>query len=159
IDSDSKDLQNLYARWNYRITPDLKTFFAFNYIKDSGNSYWGTPIVPVAFSGPFATSGVVSGSAFSHSYNNNFLGPVTIDQRTLPANYNVLDNFTGAEQLWLRAGFEWSPSAAISFKNQSYAYQAKRTFRDSETYAFNTDVQAIDRDRFFVSHEHKVAGN
>jgi len=159
IDDDSKDLRNIYARWNYLATPDVKTFFAVNYIKDAGNSYWGTPVVPVEFAGPFATSGAVSGSAFSHSFNNNFLGPVTIDSRTRTTNYNVLDNFTGAEQLWLRSGFEWTPTAGVSFKNQSYAYWAKRRWLDSETYAFNTDTQTIDRDRFFVSHDQKVAGN
>jgi iron complex outermembrane receptor protein len=159
IDGDHKDLTNLYARWNYRVSNDLKTFFAVNYIKDAGNSYWGTPVVPVAFAGPNATSGVVSGSAFSHSFNNNFLGPVTIDSRTLRTNYNVLDNFTGATQLWLRTGFEWTPIDGITFKNHTYAYKAKRSWLDSETYAFNTATQTIDRDRFFVSHDHKVAGN
>ena len=159
IEGDHKDLTNLYARFNYRVTEDLKTFFAVNYIKDAGNSYWGTPLVPVAFAGQYATSGVVSGTAFSHTFNNNFLGPVTIDARTRATNYNVLDNLTGATQLWLRGGFEWSPIDGITFKNQTYAYEAQRRWLDSEFYAFNTDTQTIDRDRFFVSHDHRVAGN
>src|SRR5262249_51126239 len=96
---------------------------------------------------------------FSHSFNNNFLGPVTVDSRTRTTNYNVLDNFTGAPQLWLRSGFEWSPYDGISFKNQTYAYAAKRSFLDSESYAFNTDTQTIDRDRFFVGQQQQVIGN
>ena len=71
----------------------------------------------------------------------------------------MLDNFTGATQLWLRTGFEWTPIDGITFKNHTYAYTAKRSWLDSETYAFNTATQTIDRDRFFVSHDHKVAGN
>ena len=43
IDGDRKDLTNLSTRFNYRVSDDLKTFFAVNYIKDAGNSYWGTP--------------------------------------------------------------------------------------------------------------------
>ena len=81
IEGDHQDLTNMLRRFNYRVTEDLKTFFAVNYIKDAGNSYWGTPLVPVAFAGPYATNGVVSGTAFSHSFNNNFLGPVTIDSQ------------------------------------------------------------------------------
>jgi iron complex outermembrane recepter protein len=159
IDGDHKDLTNFSTRFNYLINPDLKTFFAVNYIKDSGNTYWGTPIVPAAFAGANATSGVVSGTAFSHSFNNNFLGPVTIDSRTLTTNYNVLDNFTGATQLWLRSGVEWTPLDGVTIKNQVYGYGAHRSWLDSETYAFNTDTQTIDRDRFFVSHDQKVVGD
>ena len=38
----------------------------------------------------------------------------------------------------------------ITVKNQSYYYQAKRHWLDSETYAFNHATSTIDRDRFFV---------
>jgi iron complex outermembrane receptor protein len=159
IDGDHQDFTNLATRFNYRVSSDVKTFLAINYLKDAGNSYWGTPVVPTSFAGPNAVNGVVSGNAFSHSFNNNFLGPVTIDSRTLTTNYNVLDNFTGATQLWLRGGVEWTPMDGVTLKNQSYAYGAHRSWLDSETYAFNTDTQLIDRDRFFVSHDQKVVGN
>jgi len=159
IDGDHQDFTNLATRFNYRVSSDVKTFLAINYLKDAGNSYRGTPVVPTSFAGPNAVNGVVSGSAFSHSFNNNFLGPVTIDSRTLTTNYNVLDNFTGATQLWLRGGVEWTPMDGVTLKNQSYAYGAHRSWLDSETYAFNTDTQLIDRDRFFVSHDQKVVGN
>jgi len=72
-----------------------KTFVAVEYRRDAGNSYWGTPLVPVAFAGPNATKGVVSGSTTTASFDPHDLGPVTIDSRTLKTNYNVLDNFTG----------------------------------------------------------------
>ena len=159
IDDDHKDLTNLSTRFNYRMSEVFKTFAEIEYRKDAGNSYWGTPLVPAAFAGPFATSGVVSGSAFSHSFDNNFLGPVTIDSRTLTTNYNVLDNFTGANELWVRGGFEWALADNLTLKSQVYYYHAKRSWLDSETYAFNTDTGTVDRDRFFVSHDQKVLGN
>jgi iron complex outermembrane recepter protein len=159
IDDDHKDLTNLSTRLNYRMSEVFRTFAAIEYRRDAGNSYWGTPVVPAAFAGPFATSGVVSGSAFSHSFNNNLLGPVTIDSRTLTTNYNVLDNFTGANELWLRGGFEWALTDNVTLKSQVYWYHAKRSWLDSETYAFNTDTGTVDRDRFFVSHDQKVFGN
>ena len=159
IDGDHQDFTNLATQFNYRVSSDLKTFLAVNYIKDAGNSYWGTPVVPTSFAGPNAVNGVVSGNAYSHSFNNNFLGPVTIDSRTLTTNYNVLDNFTGATQRWVRGGVEYSPVDGVTLKNQTYSYGAHRSWLDSETYAFNTDTQLIDRDRFFVSHDQRVVGN
>jgi iron complex outermembrane receptor protein len=159
IDGDHQDFTNIATRFNYKVSSDLKTFLAINYIKDAGNSYWGTPVVPTSFAGPNAINGVVSGNAYSHSFNNNFLGPVTIDSKTLTTNYNVLDNFTGATQLWLRGGVEYTPVDGVTLKNQTYSYGAHRSWLDSETYAFNTETQLIDRDRFFVSHDQKVLGN
>src|SRR4029077_6033411 len=164
IDGDHQDFTNLATRFNYRVSSDLKTFVAINYLKDAGNSYWGTPVVPTSFAGSNGTNGVVSGNAFSHSFNNNFLGPVTIDSRTLTTNYNVLDNFTGATELWLRGGFEWALTDNMTLKSQIYSYLAKRSWLDSETYALNYDIKTntatgVDRDRFFVSHDQKVFGN
>jgi iron complex outermembrane receptor protein len=116
-------------------------------------------VVPTSFAGAHGIGGVVSGFAVS-TFDGSIIAPVTIDQRTLKTNYNVLDNSTGAEELWLRSGFEWTPSAALTVKNQTYYYQAKRHFLDSETYAFNTTTNAtIDRDRFFVGHDQHLVGN
>ena len=141
------------------MTDYFKTFVAVEYKKDSGHAYWGTPVVPTSFAGPYAKSGVVSGSAVS-TFDGSIIAPVTIDSRTLKTNYNVLDNSTGAEELWLRTGFEWAPTNDVTVKNQTYYYQAKRHWLDSETYAFNTTTNStIDRDRFFVGHNQHLVGN
>jgi iron complex outermembrane receptor protein len=116
-------------------------------------------MVPTAFAGAHAIGGVVSGTAVS-TFDGSIIGPVTIDSRTLKTNYNVRDNSTGAEELWLRNGVEWAPSNDLTVKNQTYYYQAKRHWLDSETYAFNTTTNAtIDRDRFFVGHDQHLVGN
>src|SRR5262249_37512010 len=123
------------------------------------------PLVPVAFAGSNATSGIISGSGSLRSFVDPpfFLGPVTIDSRTLKTNYNVLDSFTGARELWLRSGFEWGVTDHVTLKSQVYAFQPKRTWLDSETYAFHPgatpDTGTIDRDRFMVAHDQKVYGN
>jgi iron complex outermembrane recepter protein len=169
IDDVHKDLTNVSARFNYRMSDVFKTFVAVEYRRDAGNSYWGTPVVPVSFAGPHATSGVVSGAnPRSLSFTGDTLvGPVTIDSRTLTTNYNVLDNFTGARELWLRTGFEWAVTDDVTLKSQVFAYQTKREWFDSETYAFKCSTAppspctdgTVDRDRFFVSHDQKVYGN
>lgn len=170
IDGDFRDLTGLSTQWNWRATDAFKTFMAIEYKKDSGHAYWGTPLVPTSFPGVVPVSGVVSGTAVS-AFSTNNLGPVTIDARTLSANYNVGDNATGAQDTWLRSGFEWTPLTNVTVKDQAYYYTAKRNWLDSETYAFGDVVlgppggpptcmpNTICRDRFAVSHFQNIVGN
>jgi iron complex outermembrane recepter protein len=162
-EGDWRALSDFSTQLNYRVTDTFKTFVAVEYKKDYGHSYWGTPLVPTSFAGSHAVSGVVSGNAVSTFFPNDNLGPVTIDSQTLNTNYNVADNATGAQELWLRNGYEWTPLNNVTVKDQVYYYQAKRNWLDSETYAFDDgSVLApgvIDRDRFFVTHDQHVIGD
>jgi iron complex outermembrane receptor protein len=159
IDDVNRDLSGLSTQLNYQATDAFKVFVAVEYRKDSGHAYWGTPVVPTSFAGSHAIGGVVSGSAVS-TFDGSIIAPVTIDSRTLKTNYNTLDNSTGAEELWLRTGFELALDHNVTLKNQTYYFQAKRHWLDSETYAFNTTTNAtIDRDRFFVGHDQRMVGN
>ncbi len=165
IDGDYRDLTELSGQFNYHVNSNLTTFVAIDYKKDSGHAYWGTPLVPTSFAGSNAKSGVVSGNAIS-AFSGDLIPMVTIDSRTLTTNYNVADNATGAQELWLRSGFEWTPLNNVTVKDQAYYYQAKRNWIDSETYAFgDSDLGAgcmpgtICRDRFFVDHNQHVVGN
>jgi iron complex outermembrane recepter protein len=158
IDGDFRNLSGLATQWNYRVTDTIKTFAAVEYKKDSGHAYWGTPMVPTTLPGVRPVSGVVSGTAVN-TFDGTIIGPVTIDSRTLSTNYNVADNATGAQELWLRSGFEWAPLTNVTVKDQVYGYQAKRNWIDSETYAFDNATSMIDRDRFFVTHNQHIVGN
>jgi iron complex outermembrane receptor protein len=158
IDGDFRNLTDLATQFNYRVTDTFKTFAAVEYKKDSGHAYWGTPVVPTSFAGAHAVNGVVSGTAAS-VFDGSIIGPVTIDSRTLTTNYNVANNATGSQDLWLRSGFEWAPLANVTVKDQVYFYQAKRNWIDSETYAFDNATSSIDRDRFSVTHDQHIIGN
>jgi len=162
IDGDYTNLTNFSTQFNYRVTDSFKVFGAIEYNQDHGHAYWGTPLVPISFAGPFAISGVVSGFATS-AFDGSLLGPLTVDSRTLTTNYNVADNSIGANQLWLRSGFEWAVNSNVTVKDQVYDYRARRHWYDSETYAFDTGTviapNMIDRDRFFVTHDQHVFGN
>jgi iron complex outermembrane receptor protein len=158
IDGDYQNLTNFSGQLNYKVTDRFKVFGAIEYRRDEGHSYWGTPLVPISFAGPYAINGVVSGTAVN-TFNGSILGPLTVDSRTLTTNYNVADNSTGAQQLWLRGGFEWAVNNDVTVKNQVYDYRAKRHWYDAETYAFNLDTSTIDRDRFFVTHNQHVFGD
>jgi iron complex outermembrane receptor protein len=162
IDGDYRDLGDFSGQLNYRVNDMFKTFVAIEYKADSGHAYWGTPLVPVSFAGPYAKSGVVSGNALS-TFSGDNLGPMTVDSRTLSTNYNVADNSTGAQELWLRSGFEWTPLNNVTVKDQVYYFQAQRHWFDSETYAYDDGAVfapgVIDRDRFFVTHNQHVVGD
>ncbi len=157
-DSD-QNLTNISSQLNYRVTDAFKTFFAFEYKRDAGHAYWGTPLVPASFAGPYGKGGVVSGTAVS-TFDGSIIGPpLTIDSRTLKTNYNVSDNSTGANELWLRTGFDWALANNVTVKNQAYYYVAHRHWFDAETYAFNNATSTIDRDRFAVTHKQHVVGD
>jgi iron complex outermembrane recepter protein len=162
IDGDYTNLTNFSTQFNYRVTDSFKVFGAIEYNRDQGHAYWGTPLVPTSFAGPFGISGVVSGFARS-AFDGSLLGPLTVDSRTLTTNYNVADNSIGSNQLWLRSGFEWAVNSDVTVKDQVYDYRAQRHWYDSETYAFDTGTviapNMIDRDRFFVTHDQHVFGN
>jgi iron complex outermembrane receptor protein len=162
IDGDYRDLGDFSGQLNYRVNDMFKTFVAIEYKADSGHAYWGTPLVPISFAGPYAKSGVVSGNALS-TFSGDNLGPMTVDSRTLSTNYNVADNSTGAQELWLRSGFEWTPLNNVTVKDQVYYFQAQRHWFDSETYAYDDGAVfapgVIDRDRFFVTHNQHVVGD
>ncbi|MBV9562064.1 MAG: TonB-dependent receptor [Bradyrhizobium sp.] len=158
IDGDDQRLDDASGQINYRVSDAFKVFGAIEYKRDDGHAYWGTPLVPAAFAGPFATNGVVAGTAVN-TFTGSVLGPLTVDSRTLHTSYNVADNSVGAHELWLRGGFELALNSDVTIRNQAYEYGAKRHWYDSETYAFNDASSLIDRDRFFVTHKQQVVGD
>jgi len=150
-------LLNISTQLDYRVTDSFKVWGALEYKQDRGRTYWGTPLVSAASSGPFGLSGVVSGVYTTQNGSN--LGPVTIDSRTYKTSYNVLDNHVNADELWLRGGFEWAVNNDVTVKSQFYGYGADREWLDSETYQFNASTGLVERDRFFVAHRQRLVGN
>jgi len=151
-------LLNVSGQLNYRVSDDFKLWGAIEYRQDKSKSYWGAPLVPIAFSGSHATIGIVSGNYVSN-YNGTNLGAVTIDDRTFNTNYNVIDNYVKADELWLRGGFEWNITRDVTLKSQVYGYGAQRKWFNNEVEAFNSDVNLVDRERFYVAHDQKLFGN
>jgi iron complex outermembrane recepter protein len=156
-DTDTKTF-NISGQLNYKVSENLKIWGAIEYKQDYSNAYWGTPLVSTAFSGPYATHGIVSGTYISN-FNGTNLGPVTIDSRTLNTNYNVLDNQVQAKELWLRSGFESTISDSLTLKSQVYGYGAQREWMNNEVAAFNATTDLVDRSRFYVAHDQTLVGN
>ena len=156
-DTASRNTQ-LSGALDFKATASLKLFAAIEHKQDHANSYWGTPLVPLTTTGANAANRIVSGSYVSN-YNGTNLGAVTIDNRTLSTNYNVLDNYMKAEESMVRGGFEWLLRPDMVVRNQLYYYTARREWYNSEVIAYNTGSGQIDRERFFVSHHQQLIGN
>jgi iron complex outermembrane receptor protein len=156
-DTNTKTL-DVSGQLNYRISDSLKIWGAIEYREDRGKAYWGAPLVPVAYSGSHATSGIVSGSYVSN-YNGTNLGAVTIDDRTFNTNYNVLDNRNVAQEVWLRGGFELKLAPDLTLKSQAYGYGAERSWFNNEVEAFNSTSGLVNRERFYVAHSQRLVGN
>jgi iron complex outermembrane recepter protein len=142
---------------DWHLQPGLKLFGAIEYKKDDGSAYWGTPLVSAAAPGIQSQGKVVSGTYLS-GFNASNLGEVTIDNRTLRTNYNVLDNRNKAEENWLRLGADWQVDAAFTLRSQFYRYSANREWFNNEVIAFNATTGLIDRERFYVAHEQTTVG-
>jgi iron complex outermembrane receptor protein len=156
-DTNTKTL-DVSGQLNYRISDSLKIWGAIEYREDRSKAYWGAPLVPIAFSGSHATTGIVSGSYVS-GLNLTNLGPITIDDRTFNTNYNVLDNRNVAQEVWLRGGFELKLAPDLTLKSQAYGYGAERSWFNNEVEAFNSASNLVDRSNFYVAHSQRLVGN
>lgn len=157
-DDTNTKMLDVSGQLNYKISDSLKVWGAYEYKQDKEKAYWGAPLVPTAFSGSHATTGIVSGTYVSN-FNGTNLGPVTIDDRTLNTNYNVLDNDNKAKELWLRGGVELKLTPDLTLKSQVYGYGADRSWFNNEVEAFNADTNLVDRSRFYVAHSQRLIGN
>ncbi len=157
---DDTEFKNIHVsgQLDYRLSDSFKTFFAAEFKDYKAKPYEGTPLVPVTFSGANATSGIVSGTKVS-AYNGTDLGAVTIDGRTLSTNYNVVDGHKTIKESWVRSGFEWDLSNDVRLRSQVYNYNASRDWYNNEVSAFNATTNTVDRERFFVHHNHNMVGN
>ncbi|QOZ67806.1 TonB-dependent receptor [Bradyrhizobium arachidis] len=165
IEDSYSRLSNVSGQLNYRVNDSLKVWGAAEYRQDKDRFYWGTPIVPANGPGIVPTNGIVSGV-----WSNYYLGggtpvPPTIDARTLTTSYNVLDNHSGASELWLRSGFQWDITNSISLRSQVYGYDAHRHWFNNEISSFDQTVgnfagaQSIYRERLALDHAQRLYGN
>lgn len=173
IDDTYNKLSNVSGQLNYRITDTFKIWGAAEYKQDKDKFYWGTPLVPANAPGIVPTNGIVSGlwtqyypGPAGFSGHVGPLNPVTIDLRTLKTNYNVLDNHSGANELWLRSGFTWDISSNVSLRSQFYGYDAHRHWFNNEINSYNDSPTPslgaqgeVYRERLALDHAQRLYGN
>lgn len=162
IDDTYSRLSNVSGQLNYRVNDSLKVWGAAEYKQDKDRFYWGTPLVPANAPGIVPTNGIVSGQWTNYYLNGHTgpLNPVTVDARTLTTTYNVLDNHSGASELWLRSGFQWDITNNISLKSQVYGYDAHRHWFNNEINSFDdSGPNNVYRERLALDHAQRLYGN
>ncbi len=162
IDDTYSKLSNVSGQLNYRVNESLKVWGAAEYRQDKDRFYWGTPLVPANAPGIIPTNGIVSGQWTNYYLNGHtgMLNPVTIDARTLTTTYNVLDNHSGASELWLRSGFQWDINNSVSLRSQVYGYDAHRHWFNNEINSFDdSGPNNVYRERLALDHAQRLYGN
>ena len=146
------------ALWKATSTLDVQ--FTVDWLEDNPSEYYGTPLVPAAFAGNLAQTGLLSGA--------NSQGFGVIDRRTEGINYNVADSYIHSQQVWPQLLLKWSPLVNLTVENFTYYFHAHREWDNAETYTFTTvgldgttplPSPAINRDRFYVFHKQNLVGD
>ncbi|WDE03069.1 TonB-dependent receptor [Thalassomonas viridans] len=145
-DTDSHSL-NITAAFRWQYSPSLDFMLSFDYLDDDLPAYWGTPLVPASFS-QAPISGIIKTDNGS-----------VLDQQLRFTNYNIGDQRSDSEHLWSKVIASWQPSSMVKVKNTLFHFSADRAWKNAESYVFNPQTRLIDRDRFFVFHDHEFYGN
>ncbi|MGL4233378.1 MAG: TonB-dependent receptor, partial [Casimicrobium sp.] len=138
-------LSHLTSGLNFKLSSALSLDLSFDYLQDDIESYWGTPLVPLAFA--TEATNTVTDSA----------GRV-LDRRIARNNYNVEDGRMKADSAWGRARLTWQPNAQWTVRNQLNVYSADRDWRNAEGAVF-VAPNRINRDLVNITHDHDVLSN
>lgn len=144
-DADANSL-NLTGTVLWHPSNDVEVQFTLDYLNDNPSNYFGTPLVPSS-SNPSPLDVVSSPTGAS------------IDRGMRFVNYNVSDSRIHSEHYWPQGFLNWSINENLEFSNFAYYFTATREWLNSETYAFNSVTDMVDRDRFFVFHDQTSWGD
>lgn len=125
----------------------LSVEFSVDFLKDDLSPYFGTPLIPRAAAFDPMDDILSSSSG------------LVVDRALQFKNYNVSDNRTNSWQVWPRLTINWSPSDSVTLTETAYWFHADRQWANAEIYAYNSETDLIDRDRFFVFHNQDLFGN
>ena len=125
---------------------NLKLSMSLNYLEDNLPSYWGTPLIPAAAASQANTS-VVSA-----------MNDKVIDEALRFVNYNVSDNQISSASLWSRFDINFKLASNSALDASFYQYHADRTWKNAETYNYDTTTSLVQRDRLLIDHERYIRG-
>jgi iron complex outermembrane recepter protein len=147
VDNADPKSRNFIGSILWKPNHQLDVTFGLDFLDDTLQNYWGTPLVSESFATQ-PLSGVVSTTDGR-----------TIDERMQFVNYNISDAVADSYQILATLKSNWRHNNNLSFQNYTYLLHADREWRNSEQYTFNSATNLIDRDRFFVAHNQISIGN
>jgi iron complex outermembrane receptor protein len=117
-----------------------------DYLQDSTQNYYGTPVVYDAVIN--ATTGVKSVSQASAAIDR--LVNARLDPATLRLNYDSLDNFVHAENSFSRLVVDQRFGEHWSLSNEVYVATQHLNWRNTENYTWNPATQLVHRSSFLI---------
>ena len=145
IARNSEQLEHLTTGLSFEVARATRLDLSFDYSRDEGHAYWGTPLIPGSLS--TQPTGVVSTPD----------GRV-IDRRIAQRNYNVLDDRNGSEAYWLRARVTSRVTPEWTLRNEFTANKVDRLWRNSESAVFSAPG-SITRDQTQIAHDQHYLSN
>ncbi len=145
IARNSDQLEHLTTGLSLDVARATRLDLSFDYSRDEGHAYWGTPLIPGNLSTQ-PTSVVTTPD-----------GRV-IDRRIARNNYNILDDRNQSEAYWLRARITSRLTPEWTLRNEFTANKVERLWRNSESAVF-TAPSSITRDQTLIAHEQRYLSN
>ena len=124
-----------------RLTIDL----AADYTHDSyRTAYWGTPLVSPAIAR--------QPTSLVRSATDGFV----IDRATRYTNYDTINGIETSRTAWLRSRVAYEITDGIIFTNELEYYDAKRRWRNSETYTYDAATKLLNRSTTRIDHDNNI---
>lgn len=141
IARNSNKLDHLTTGIAFDVAPATRLDLSFDYSRDTGHAYWGTPLVPRSVARD--PTGVVStpdGRVLDRSLAGN--------------NYNVLNDRNEAEAYWLRARVTHKLTPAWTLRNEFAMNKVHRLWKNSESATYSAPG-FINRDQTIITHHQR----
>lgn len=141
IARNSNKLDHLTTGIAFDVAPATRLDLSFDYSRDTGHAYWGTPLVPRSVARD--PTGVVStpdGRVLDRSLTGN--------------NYNVLNDRNEAEAYWLRARVTHKLTPAWTLRNEFAMNKVDRLWKNSESATYSAPG-FINRDQTIITHHQR----
>lgn len=138
IERNSNELDHWTSGIAFDIAPATRLDLSFDYSRDSGHAYWGTPLIPRSLAKDPAD--IVSAP-----------NGLVLDRALAGKNYNVLDDRNEAEALWLRGRVTHELSAEWTLRNELAMNKVDRLWKNSEAAAYRA-ADSIERDQAIITH-------
>ena len=147
IDDTQSEATNLSGAVDVKLSPAATLALSADHFRDDySTAYWGTPLVPAALARD--ASGVV---ADSRGY--------VLDRAMRDTNFEATDSVVRSHSTWLRARLDWRLSPGWRLINEAYGYDARRDWKNADTYGFDAGAGLVTRAATSISHDHRFYGN
>jgi len=131
VDRSSYEDYHLSGEITHAFTDSFNATISLDSFKDQGEGYFGTP--------------VVNGK---------------IDESVDDNNYNVGDDRISKKVFWASLSLEWQLSQQWSLRNETYANNEDRLWKNAEGYSFDDATGLVDRGDFLhIVHDQRIYGN